>query len=338
MVRKKEAVRRSGGQGIKGQSVQSPLIITKGGIGAQPVTFSFDSPSPILEDWPPGKDRYMPHYIHPGQDTFLIKPPRSYFQGCKLLIAVLSRTVSTQVRNHIRSTWKTLTNESCVVFVLGRTQNQDDIRKEAFENQDVLQAPMVDNYNNLTLKSVFVLKYFLDESNFDEKPFYLMKADDDCYINVPQLLKLLETKALQNSTLFMLGYRHGTATHPVRPITDQKSKWYVPTYMYNGRTFPVYINGPGYVTTRDAATCLYAKALDLPFFHIEDVFMSFAAERCKIPRYHCPGFHNSRVPLKQVKPSDILWTDLRSNEMESMHQLVNRKGNLTDSEIATRKV
>ena len=289
---------------------------------------TFDAPEtyegPIIEGWPPGKDRYMPHYIQPDQDTFLIKPPASYFQGCKLLIAVLSRPESTQVRDNIRSTWKTLTNESCVIFVLGEPPNQAEIFQEASKNQDILQADMIDHYNNITLKSVFILKFFLNESNFAEKPAYVMKTDDDNYVNVPQLLNLLEVKHLQNSTLFMLGYCHGTTDHPFRPITDLKSKWFVPPYMFNGPVWPVFIAGPGYVTTRTAASCLYARALELPFFHLEDIFMSFAADHCRIPRYHCLGFHHLRVPFNQVKSSDILWTDLRSNEMDRMHKLVNK--------------
>ena len=35
---------------------------------------------------------------------------------------------------------------------------------------DILQADMVDHYNNLTLKSVFTLKFFLNESNFNSPP------------------------------------------------------------------------------------------------------------------------------------------------------------------------
>ena len=44
------------------------------------------------------------------------------------------------------------------------------------------------------------------------------------------------------------------------------------------------------MTTRDAAECLYDKALALPYYFLEDVFMGFAAENCTV-------FHNHQVHL-----------------------------------------
>ena len=294
-------------------------------MGDEPVNITFDSPStfkgPVVEGWPPSKDRYMPHYIQPNEDTFLLRPPSTYFKGCKVLIAIHSRIESLQERNKIRSTWKTVSSQACVIFIIGQTSKQDDISQEASIHQDVLQANMVDHYNNLTLKSVFGLKFFLNESNFDDLPQYLMKTDDDNYVNIPQLLKLLNAKELQPSSLFMIGHRWGTPSDPSVPIKNPKNKWFAPKYLFNGSSYPVFIAGAGYVTTRDAARCLYDKAMELPYYFLEDVFMGFAAENCRIPRYHCPAFHNYRVPLHKVNLSDILWTGFKNNEMETMHKL-----------------
>ena len=53
---------------------------------------------------------------------------------------------------------------------------------------------MEEHYNNLTLKSLFTLKYFLNTSNFiATPPKYLMKVDDDTFVNVPRLWNLLES-------------------------------------------------------------------------------------------------------------------------------------------------
>ena len=54
---------------------------------------------------------------------------------------------------------------------------------------------MIDHYNNLTLKTLFTLKYFLNASNFEDQsppPQYLVKVDDDSYLNLPLLWKSLE--------------------------------------------------------------------------------------------------------------------------------------------------
>ena len=60
----------------------------------------------------------------------------------------------------------------------------------------------------------------------------------------------------------------------------------MPRYLYNGSRYPVILGGSGYVTTRPAAKCLFNESMKLPFFHLEDVFLTgFAAENCAIPRY-----------------------------------------------------
>ena len=87
---------------------------------------------------------------------------------------------------------------------------------------DILQADMVDHYNNLTLKSVFTLKFFLNESNFNSPPpFHMMKIDNDVYLNVPQLkfilndpTHLLKLGLKSKSPMYMIGHSQGTRKKP----------------------------------------------------------------------------------------------------------------------------
>jgi hypothetical protein len=53
------------------------------------------------------------------------------------------------------------------VFVVGTSPSAEDMRllKEESElHGDLLQADFVDHYSNLTLKSAFALKYFVEHS------------------------------------------------------------------------------------------------------------------------------------------------------------------------------
>jgi hypothetical protein len=52
---------------------------------------------------------------------------------------------------------------------------------------DILQESFLDSYANLTLKSVMLLKWFTREC--DKVP-YVLKTDDDMYINLKQLFQL----------------------------------------------------------------------------------------------------------------------------------------------------
>ena len=103
-----------------------------------------------------------------------------------------------------------------VIFLIGNQNSHrnftltNKILEESAKFGDILQADMVDHYNNLTLKSVFTLKFFLNESNFEDSkpPFHLMKVDNDVYLNVPQLLRLLEDKKLKRSPMYLVGHRY----------------------------------------------------------------------------------------------------------------------------------
>ena len=69
-------------------------------------------------------------------------------------------------------------------FIDENDKNQDLLEQEANENHDLLQEDFIDTYNNLTLKSMFVLKFVQNLSTDSIK--YLMKVDDDSYVNLRQ--------------------------------------------------------------------------------------------------------------------------------------------------------
>lgn len=81
------------------------------------------------------------------------------------------------------------------------------MQDESEEFDDILQADFIDHYFNLTLKTVFTLKFFMNESNFEENPpFHVMKIDNDAYLNLPQLMKELQ-KLRSKSELYIFGHK-----------------------------------------------------------------------------------------------------------------------------------
>lgn len=54
---------------------------------------------------------------------------------------------------------------------------------------DILQEDFTDSYMNLTLKSVMALKW---TSTHCQQAQYLLKTDDDIFVNVPTLLTYLQ--------------------------------------------------------------------------------------------------------------------------------------------------
>ena len=62
------------------------------------------------------------------------------------------------------------------VFDKATADTHRRVLHEHAKYDDILQADMVDHYNNLTLKSVFTLKFFLNESNFNSPPPFHVRA------------------------------------------------------------------------------------------------------------------------------------------------------------------
>ena len=73
-----------------------------------------------------------------------------------------------------------------VNFVLGLQGSMSDvINEESEKHRDILVVNVLDSYMNLTLKSVFMLKYLSDISGLYESLQTVLKTDDDCYVNIP---------------------------------------------------------------------------------------------------------------------------------------------------------
>ncbi|CAH2084334.1 unnamed protein product [Euphydryas editha] len=86
-----------------------------------------------------------------------------------------------------------------LVFLLGLpsqendTEIQEKIEEEVDKYGDVIQEGFIDSYNNLTLKSIMMLKWVTNNCN--ESVRYILKTDDDMYVNVPQLVQNLRNRS-----------------------------------------------------------------------------------------------------------------------------------------------
>ena len=60
---------------------------------------------------------------------------------------------------------------------------------------------------------------------------YVMKTDDDMYINLVKLQEVVQSAEDPQLLTGMLNQKS-------RPITDTKSKWFAPRYMFTSNTYP----------------------------------------------------------------------------------------------------
>ena len=239
-------------------------------------TYTYVVKSDIWPTWPENQTRDVRALIHPNENDFIIVPNDVCGDTKKeflLLIIVTSAVQNVQKRKAIRSTWGRdvldFNQEIKLIFLLGEQINnasQKEVIREHHQFGDVLQGPFVDTYTNLTLKSLYMLKYV--SKRCKNQVQYIMKVDDDMYINVPEVKKLV----MENTDVNMLtGFMHCGAP----PMTH--GKWYAPPYMLDGvhgSVYPNFLSGTAYVMSNTTAEILYRTALITPAFHLEDVYLT----------------------------------------------------------------
>ncbi|XP_073974842.1 beta-1,3-galactosyltransferase 1-like isoform X2 [Rhodnius prolixus] len=226
------------------------------------------APPKQVVGWELNVTRETRAYVVPENETALISGKEICQDSfLNILIVVCSAPENGAQRLAIRETWASQNISSVkVAFLLGWPTNvtlQSTIEEESNEFKDIIQENFIDSYNNLTVKSVMMLKWFLHQC---PSPRYLMKTDDDMFVNVANLSALL-SKA--NSTVLI-----GSLICRAKPILDIRNKWYVPKYIYKKSFYPNYLSGTGYVMSREVAAKLYDVALSTPIIHLEDVYIT----------------------------------------------------------------
>ncbi|XP_057217560.1 lactosylceramide 1,3-N-acetyl-beta-D-glucosaminyltransferase A [Triplophysa rosa] len=203
-------------------------------------------------------------------------------QDVLLLLFVKSSPENFNRRQAIRSTWGNETyvrNELGVVvkvvFAMGVHKDngilQRDLHKEHASHGDLVQQDFLDTFHNLTVK--LLLQFRWTHENCAHAHF-LMSADDDVFIHMPNLVRYLQDLKRQNVRDFWVGHVHRGAP----PIRSKSSKYYMPFDMYQWSSYPDYTAGAGYVVSGDVAAKIYQATLSLnASMYIDDVFMGICA-------------------------------------------------------------
>ncbi|KAG6939171.1 beta-1,3-N-acetylglucosaminyltransferase 5 [Chelydra serpentina] len=216
-------------------------------------------------------------------------------QEVLLLLFVKTSPENWHRRDAIRQTWG---NEKYVhshlnaniktVFALGRPtghmQRAQMQRKLLMEDQkynDLIQQDFLDTFHNLTLK---LLLQFGWVNAYCPHAKFIMSADDDIFIHMPNLVAYLQSLVEIGVQDIWIGRVHRGAP----PVRDKTSKYYVPYEMYPWPSYPDYTAGAAYVISSDVAAKVYEASQTLnTSLYIDDVFMGLCANKMGIvPQYH----------------------------------------------------
>lgn len=225
----------------------------------------------MAEVWPQDMTRSADELIRPDADTTMLSPAEGACgDGTAVIVVVCSAVDHVKQREAIRNSWAKRSKMPAgarVVFFLGRSKNdthQAEIKEESLAHGDVLQENFLDSYSNLTVKSLMLLKWF---SNSCDRVPYVLKTDDDVFVNVKNLLDLVVANTKSNLLM-------GSLICGAVPIRDPYNKYYCPKYMFEEKVYPNYLSGTGYLMSRSTAAVLLEASSTVPVFHLEDIYLT----------------------------------------------------------------
>ncbi|KAK3106928.1 hypothetical protein FSP39_003257 [Pinctada imbricata] len=211
-----------------------------------------------------------------------------------IIILIFTTHVRRLNRDTIRETWisdaKNNTANIRYAFLLGYTSNktnQAEVEKENEQFHDIIQEDFIDSYHNLTYKTMMAFKWAVTKCAHAR---FVMKTDDDMYINTKALLSVVSKSAaaLQKNV--------GGACHKrAQPIRSPSSKWYASPESYPRKWYPGFCSGTGYVTSITLARRVFDISKDVPFFHLEDVFVALCVRKLKLSLLPIRGFNSVQV-------------------------------------------
>ncbi|XP_067673860.1 beta-1,3-galactosyltransferase 5-like [Haliotis asinina] len=188
-----------------------------------------------------------------------------------LVVIVPSKPSHFHERQAIRETWGSQFNKNGklkLIFLSGLAEEVTNVQlsSERERFSDIVQADFIDSYHNLTRKTTAMLQW---SKQFCPQARYVMKIDDDVFLESANLIRLLQL--MEGEARTIIGYTTG---YPEAPIRDSSSKWHVSYEEYPFERFPRFVHGPSYVISRDLVTDLNEISRHATRIYLEDVYVT----------------------------------------------------------------
>jgi hypothetical protein len=214
--------------------------------------------------------------INPHNYIYIINPKESICKNknLTLLAFVLTRRDNFIQRETIRTTWsnKTLFSQMRVIFMIGSSNDTEldkKIENESKLNGDIVQESFLDTYLNLTLKTIQGIKWV---SNYCSNAKYILKVDDDVFVNSFSLLNYLDNLKLETNNNLLCRLRKRS---PI--VRDLNSKFYISYNITKKKFYSKYCDGPAYIFQGNLAPSLYEASLHIKYFKFEDIYFGLLA-------------------------------------------------------------
>lgn len=211
-------------------------------------------------------------------------------ENIHLIFLISTTPLSLKKRMIIRETWASYSKKNSAniryAFLLGRITEgavQEMIDTEDKYYRDFVQGDFPENYYSLTLKTLMGYHWAAKHCPNDT---FVIKTDDDVFINVPSISDIIyEHKTVLQHAV------GGFCRYNIEPVRDIESKYYVSYAEFPEEKFKGYCSGTGYVTSMNVLQQVARISKNVPFFHLEDVYVAFCAEHLNFTLHHIDGFN-----------------------------------------------
>lgn len=193
--------------------------------------------------------------INRNEFEYIISKPKCIeaSNSSELLVVTLvqSKPQNVAQRDAIRKTWFHSDERMLFYFVLAASESEElqkQVKTENLRYKDIIQGNFPDSVENSIYKHGMTLKWF---SNNCAEVKYLLKIDDDVFMNAPAVIGYLQSNNTNKSDI--IGYRKRTQLQ----IRDEADK--APPNYFKYLTFPEYAMGFAVIYSNNFVNSAYPR-------------------------------------------------------------------------------
>lgn len=187
-----------------------------------------------------------------------------------LLVLVHSHSKNFEKRQIIRKTWGQNNKNLKTFFMTGFIEDPIIVEKLSEENTkygDLVQGSFVEHYKNLTYKHIMVFKYAIYHCPQAE---YILKTDDDVFVNTPLMTYFLQTGFLMSKS----SKKIVCSLMVENPAIRKESKWKVSFEEYPEKFYPPHCSGFTILYSSYVLFELYKETQNTKYFWIDDAHVT----------------------------------------------------------------
>ncbi|XP_068130377.1 UDP-GalNAc:beta-1,3-N-acetylgalactosaminyltransferase 2 [Hyperolius riggenbachi] len=145
-------------------------------------------------------------------------------------------------------------------FQASLVEEEVSLQEESYAHGDITFVNVVDTYRNVPRKLLLFYRWLVGSVDFD----FLLKTDDDCFVDLDNVFQALEARQLKGPNAWWGNFRLNWGV-------DRTGKWQELEYL--SPAYPPFTCGSGYVLSQDIVHWLAENAKRLKTYQGEDVSM-----------------------------------------------------------------